>query len=80
VSFTAGVTIGGFALVAAPAAHWSIGGKSFIVSYDGAVDEQGLGPKGLVFLWLTRHAQVGDSNQAAAMWLGVLLLAGLSLP
>lgn len=30
---------------------------------------------GLIFLWLTRHVQVGDSNALAAQWLGVMLAA-----
>ncbi|MBI5547995.1 MAG: hypothetical protein HY901_29280 [Deltaproteobacteria bacterium] len=33
---------------------------------------------GVLFLWLTRHAAVGDGDTAAAKWLGVLL-AGIGL-
>ena len=30
---------------------------------------------GLVFIWLTRHVPVGDTNALAARWLGVMLAA-----
>jgi hypothetical protein len=30
---------------------------------------------GLVFIWLTRHVTVGDTNALAARWLGVMLAA-----
>jgi hypothetical protein len=42
-----GVMIGGFALVAAPAEYGVTGVKSFVVSHDGVVYEQDLGPKTL---------------------------------
>jgi hypothetical protein len=42
-----GAMIGGFALVAAPAEYLVTGVKTFIVSYDGIVYEQDLGPKTL---------------------------------
>jgi len=42
-----GAMIGGFALVAAPADYEKTGIKSFIVSYDGVVYEQDLGPETL---------------------------------
>jgi hypothetical protein len=42
-----GVMIGGFALVAAPAEYRVTGVKTFIVSHDGVVYEQDLGPKTL---------------------------------
>ena len=40
-----GIMIGGFALVAVPAEYRVTGVKTFIVSYDGMVYEQDLGPK-----------------------------------
>lgn len=42
-----GVMIGGFALVAAPAVYGVTGVKTFIVSHDGVVYEQDLGPQTL---------------------------------
>jgi hypothetical protein len=42
-----GVMIGGFALVAAPADYRVTGVKTFLVSHDGVVYEQDLGPKTL---------------------------------
>lgn len=42
-----GAMIGGFALVAAPADHRVTGVKTFLVSHDGVVYEQDLGPKTL---------------------------------
>jgi hypothetical protein len=42
-----GVMIGGFALAAAPADHRVTGVKTFIVSHDGVVFEQDLGPETL---------------------------------
>jgi hypothetical protein len=44
---TKGMMIGGFALVAAPAEYLVSGVKTFIVSHDGIVYEQDLGPKTL---------------------------------
>jgi hypothetical protein len=43
-----GIMIGGFALVAAPAEYGVTGVKSFIVSHDGVVYEQDLGPATLI--------------------------------
>jgi hypothetical protein len=44
---TKGMMIGGFALIAAPAEYLVTGVKTFIVSHDGIVYEQDLGPKTL---------------------------------
>jgi len=44
---TKGMMIGGFALIAAPAEYLVTGVKTFIVSHDGTVYEQDLGPKTL---------------------------------
>jgi len=51
-----GVMIGGFALVAAPAEYGVTGVKTFIVSHDGIVYEQDLGPKTLeTFKFMERY-------------------------
>jgi Protein of unknown function (DUF2950) len=53
---TKGMMIGGFALVAAPAEYLVTGVKTFIVSHDGIVYEQDLGPKTLeVFRVMERY-------------------------
>ena len=46
-----GAMIGGFALVAAPADYGVTGVKTFIVSHDGVVYEQNLGPDTLERFW-----------------------------